>query len=765
MKTTIIPEELPILKVNNIVIYPMLVMPLVITDENVKKIIDHALNNNKLLGIFLTKKVGNKINKVGTLVSILKMIRNQEGSLSILLQGISRISYEKIIKENPFPLAKVVKLTELSTSTPKIKALQNISLDLMEKIIEQSNDLTRDMINGLKAIEQPARIADIIAGNSPLSVDSKQKILEAVDVEERFEILIKLLSKTIRELKVENSIRNNLELEMNSSQRKYFLLEQLDAIKKELGLSKDENDEELQWTKLINEAGLPEEAEKVAMTELDRMLMLSPESSEYNIIRTYLDWLVGLPWNKYSKERIDLKKIKAILDKDHYGLKRPKERILEFMAVKKLSNHLKGPILCFVGPPGVGKTSIGKSVARAINRKFIRLSLGGMHDESEIRGHRRTYIGAMPGKIINEIKKCGTANPVFMLDEIDKLGKDFRGDPSSALLEILDPEQNDTFMDNYLNVPYDLSDVLFITTANSLSPIPMALRDRMEIISFSSYLEQEKIKIAQQYLVPKVVKNNGLDGKIVKFMKSSLAEIIRYYVREAGVRNLQREIGTVARKVARKFVEGEDKLHIITHDNIVDYLGIRKYSQEIAKRKPEVGIVTGLAWTIYGGEILFCEVTKMHGKGQLILTGRLGQVMKESARIAVTYLKSNMERLHLHEEDFNLNDIHIHLPAGAVPKEGPSAGVTLTTALISMFLNKKVRHDVAMTGEITLLGKVLPIGGVKEKVLAAQRAGITEVILPIQNKEDFDDIEPELREKLKPYFVEKVDEIFDIVLE
>jgi ATP-dependent Lon protease len=488
-------------------------------------------------------------------------------------------------------------------------------------------------------------------------------------------------------------------------------------------------------------------------------------SSEYGIIRNYLDWIVKLPWRKYSKDCLDLQKIEKILQRDHYGLKDAKERILEYIAVKKLKNNqLKGPILCFVGPPGVGKTSIGRSVARALKRKFIRVSLGGIHDEAEIRGHRRTYIGAMPGKIINEIKRAGTANPVFMLDEIDKVGRDYRGDPTSALLEVLDPEQNNSFVDNYLNLPFDLSEVMFITTANTLETIPPPLRDRMEVIEFSSYIEEEKIVIARRYLIPREAENNGLSGKNIRFSRSALQEIIRYYVREAGVRNLQRTIATIMRKVARKVAEGEQKIFFITADNVKEYLGRRKFQLEMANRKPEIGVVTGLAWTIFGGEILFCEASMMPGKGRLILTGLLGEVMKESARIALSYLKSNIKKFDIKIEDFDKIDIHIHLPSGAVPKEGPSAGVTLITALVSLFSKRKVKHDIAMTGEITLQGKVLPVGGIREKILAAQRAGITQVILPADNTDNFEEIDEKIRKNIKAQFVRTVDEVIAAVM-
>jgi ATP-dependent Lon protease len=551
---------------------------------------------------------------------------------------------------------------------------------------------------------------------------------------------------------------------MNEDQRRYYLREQLDAIRRELGETDEVSKEMLKWRDLIEQNQLPDYVKEVAMEELERLSSMQPASSEYGVIRNYLDWIVNLPWRTFSKDRLDLKRIERILTQDHYGLEKPKERVLEYIAVKKLKGALKGPILCFVGPPGTGKTSIGKSVARALNRKFIRMSLGGIHDEAEIRGHRRTYIGAMPGKVIMEIKRQGTANPVFMLDEIDKLGRDFRGDPASALLEVLDPEQNNSFVDNYINLPYDLSEVMFITTANSLETIPPPLRDRMEIIEFSSYLEHDKIQIAKTYLIPRELEDNGLAQQQITFHKSALQELIRYYIREAGVRNLQRRIGSILRKIAREVASGKQGKWDIKAGDVVKYLGPRKYSLELANRKPEIGVATGMAWTSYGGELLFCETTRMPGKGALVLTGLLGEVMKESARIALSYLKANHAQYKLNPKDFTAWDIHIHFPSGAVPKDGPSAGITLTTALASLYMQRRIRHDIAMTGEVTLQGKVLPIGGLKEKLLAARRAGIRHVILPDENRETLSDFPQEILKDMQIDFVNDVAEVIKLVV-
>ncbi len=764
-----IPRTLPVIHVNNIVMFPYLMIPLVVSNESLKKVIDYALSKDKLLGFFLSRDDTESENDLdiyeyGTAVSILRMIRNNDGSISLLMQGVSRIRVEKVVKDQPFLQVEVEAIPENKKASPRITALKKISIELLEKIVEESSEVNRELIQGLKLVKPDGRVADIIAGNVNIEIEQKQDILSTWNVKSRYEKLNRYLSELIRQMKLENRIRSNIQLEMDEDQRKYYLREQLDAIRKELGEGDELDIERDKWEKAIEDANLPDYVADVALEELERLSAMSPASSEYSVVRTYLDWLISIPWTKYSEDRLDLERIDQILTKDHYGLDKPKERILEFIAVKKLRHSLKGPILCFVGPPGVGKTSLGRSIARSMNREFIRISLGGIHDEAEIRGHRRTYVGAMPGKIINEIKRCGTANPLFMLDEIDKVGRDFRGDPSSALLEVLDPEQNDKFVDNYLNLPFNLSEVLFITTANSLSTIPPPLLDRMEIIEFSSYIEEEKIKIARHYLVPKEVENNGLTGKNVRFMETALKEINRYYVREAGVRNLQRRIAEVMRKIARRVAEGNDKLVTVSAKNVRDFLGVRKFSLEMANRKPEISVVTGMAYTSFGGEILFCESRVSPGKGQLVLTGLLGEVMQESAKISMTYLKSKQEEYKFKVENFDKIDIHIHLPSGAIPKDGPSAGVTLTTSLASLLSERKVRHDIAMTGEITLLGKVLPIGGVREKVLAAKRAGINHVILPEENMDQFEEIDEVSRKGMKATYVNHIDQILDIVL-
>ncbi len=763
-----IPRTLPVLHMSNVEMFPYLLMPLVVSDEESKLVIDYALANDKLMAFFLDmeKEDGEvtELVKFGTAVTILRMLRNQDGSISMLLQGSARIKLQKIVQKTPFIMVDVEAIQEQYEEDTEIQAYRTVALELLEKIAEESTILNREMIAGLSNIKQAGRVADIIAGNIDLPIYDRQQILETIDLKQRFRYLNNCLAELIKQIKVENHIRSNIQLEMNEDQRRYYLREQLDAIRRELGETDEVSKEILKWRELIEQKNLPDYVQETALEEIDRLSTMQPASSEYSVIRNYLEWIVNLPWRNYSKDCLDLHKIERILEKDHYGLKEAKERILEFIAVKKLKGNLKGPILCFVGPPGTGKTSIGKSVARALARKFIRMSLGGIHDEAEIRGHRRTYIGAMPGKIIMEIKRQGTANPVFMLDEIDKVGRDFRGDPAAALLEVLDPEQNNSFVDNYINLPFDLSEVLFITTANSLDTIPPALRDRMEIIEFTSYLENDKIEIAKRFLIPREKEDNGLGKEKVNLTKGALQEIIRYYVREAGVRNLQRRIGSIFRKIAKEVAMGKQQNLTIKAEDIVNYLGPRKVTLELANRKPEVGVATGLAWTGYGGEILFCETLRMPGKGNIILTGLLGDVMKESARIAVSYLKANHSTYLIPPKMFETGDIHIHFPSGAVPKDGPSAGLTLTVALASLFTGQKVRHDIAMTGEITLQGKVLAIGGLKEKLLAARRAGIKKVVIPEENRETLSDFPADILEGMEIMYVTEIHEAIKILL-
>lgn len=763
-----IPRTLPVLVNPNMVLFPFMIVPLIVAEPERVAVIDYALSHDKSVGLFLQKENRAdddiEVYEYGTAASIIKMVRNKDSSLSVLLQGSSRIRIEKIIQHEPILMVEVESLLERTDDTPKIRALRKIGLELLETVAIESNMPGKEFLPTIKQIPQTSRVADLIAENTDIKTLEKQDILSTMDLVFRLEKLNKYLADLIKQLQLENSIRSNVELEISEDQRKYYLREQLSAIRKELG-EFDEVEQEIEnWEEKIAKAELPDYVLEAAEEELAKMKTMQPASSEYSVIRNYLEWIVNIPWSKKTEDNYDLIKIEKILTKDHYGLEKAKERIIEFIAVKKLRQDVKGPILCFTGPPGVGKTSIGKSVARALNRNFIRISLGGVHDEAEIRGHRRTYIGAMPGKIINELKRAGSSNPVFMLDEIDKLGSDFRGDPASALLEVLDPEQNFSFVDHYVNLPYDLSDVMFITTANSTNSIPQPLLDRMEIIEFSSYVEEEKVEIARKYLIPREITNNGITKERVRMTKSAVQEIIRHYVKEAGVRSLQRTIGTVMRKIARKTAEGEEGLVRVTNKNIKDYLGYRKYSSEMKNRKPEVGITTGLAWTSFGGEILFCEAIKMPGDGKIKLTGQLGKVMQESAQIAISYLHANHKKYKIAPNLFTEQSLHIHFPAGAIPKDGPSAGVTLTTSIASLLMNKKVKHDIAMTGEINLQGKVLPIGGLREKILAAKRAGINEVMVPAENQDSIEELPDYIKAGMKIEFVKSVDEILKKML-
>jgi len=782
-QTNRIPRTLPVIHINNVVMYPHLMIPLIVSEENLKQVVEYAIANDKLLAFFLSKSVLDngdvELYDYGTVVSIVRMLRNSDASISLLLQGVARIKRERIVQHHPYMLVEIEEVTEPSDDSDKLRALRKITTELVEKVISESVDFNKEIIFGLKSMKQHGQVADIIAGNLPFSAEIKQELLETIDIKKRFVKLNKHLAELLKQIKLESDIRKTVQLEIDEDQKTYYLREQLEAIKKELGEYSEVDQEVLGWLKKLAAIECPDAVFEAAREEINRMSSMPQASSEYAIIRNYLEWIVNLPWQTYTKDSLDLPKIERILTADHYGLEKAKERILEYIAVKKLKEDtekgkkgkpkkdtaMKGPILCFVGPPGVGKTSMGSSIARAMNRKFIRMSLGGIHDEAEIRGHRRTYIGAMPGKILSEIKRAGSANPVFMLDEIDKVGKDYRGDPSSALLEVLDPEQNHAFMDNFMNLPFDLSKCFFITTANAVDTIPPALQDRMEIIEFSSYTEEEKIAIAKKYLIPKELHNNCVKREHILFQPNALAEIIRYYVREAGVRNLQRSIASVMRKVARKVASGEDVHQVVLiASNVATYLGVRKFPLELAGRSDEVGIATGLAWTSFGGEILFCESNLMPGKGQMILTGLLGEVMQESAKLALSYIKANCKRYRIPEDTFKKNDIHIHLPAGSVPKEGPSAGVTLTTSLISLFTRRKVKHNIAMTGEITLYGKVLPVGGISEKVLAAKRAGITCVCLPEENRDNFLEIPQNIAKGITVHYIGHIDDLLKIVL-
>jgi ATP-dependent Lon protease len=682
-----------------------------------------------------------------------------------MVQGLSRIRLLKLVQTSPFLKGKVAPIPEDQTRTVKIEALMREVTEIFQQIVNLTPFLPDELGSAVSAVDHPGRLADIIASNLRIDIGERQAILETLDAENRLIKLLVYLNKEFELLKLGNKIQSEVRGKIEDSQREYFLREQLKAIQKELGDQDERGAEVEEIKKKIAEAGLPQEAKEAAEKEVDRLSKMPPQAAEYTVSRTYLDWLVGLPWNKRTEEVIDLKRTKKVLDDDHSDLVKAKDRILEYLAVRKLNPNVKGPILCFVGPPGVGKTSLAKSIATSLDRKFVRISLGGMRDEAEIRGHRRTYIGALPGQIIQGLRRAESKNPVFILDEIDKLGSDFRGDPASALLEVLDPEQNNTFRDHYLDVPFDLSEVLFITTANVLDPVPPALRDRMEVLELPGYTEEEKLKIAREHLLEKQVKNHGLTPEYITFTDEALRAVIRGYTREAGVRNLEREVAALCRKSARRRAEGSEEPITVTPDVVVEMLGAPKVlDEEIEERTKDPGVAIGLAWTPAGGEVLFVEASRMQGGGSLTLTGHLGDVMKESARAALSWLRSHAARYGIEPDFYKSSEIHLHVPSGAIPKDGPSAGVTMVTALCSQLSKRPVRGDLAMTGEITLSGRVLPVGGIKEKVLAAARAGIRKLILPKRNEKDLDQIPAEVRKTIEFHFVDKVDAVLKLAL-
>ncbi|NIR48880.1 endopeptidase La [candidate division KSB1 bacterium] len=765
-----VPQTLPVLPLRNTVVFPQQILPISVGREKSIKLIDEAMNSNKLVTLVAQKdgKVDNPkpedLYRWGTIASIMKVFKMPDGTKSVMVQGVSVAQILEFIQVEPWLKALVQTHAEEKASGVDIDALVGNIRTLFEKVVGLANYLTPDHLMLVANTEDPGRIADIIAWNLNVSTADKQSILEAIDVKTRLEKLTYILTKELQILELGSKIQSEVQGEINKTQREYYLREQLKAIKRELGEEDERTVEINELRKKIQEATMPQEAQEVAEKELDRLTKMPPAAAEYTVSRTYLDWLIDVPWSKRTEDNLDVQQAQKVLDEDHYDLEKVKKRIVEYLAVRKLKNDMKGPILCFVGPPGVGKTSLGRSIARALGRKFIRVSLGGVRDEAEIRGHRRTYIGALPGRIIQSLKKVGSKNPVFMLDEIDKVGMDFRGDPSSALLEVLDPEQNFSFSDHYLEVPFDLSEVIFIATANLADPIIPALKDRMEILELPGYTEEEKLHIAKKYLVPKQLEEHGLEETQVQFEDEAILDIIRSYTREAGVRNLERAIASVCRGVAREVVEGKTKTKVISKDDVSSYLGPIKFFSEIAERTSKPGVATGLAWTPTGGDLLFIEATKMRGKGELILTGSLGDVMKESAKAALSYIRSKSKELKMDDEMFKKYDLHIHVPAGAIPKDGPSAGITILTALISLLSNRLVNSDVAMTGEITLRGLVLPVGGIKEKVLAANRAGIKRVILPEKNKKDIEDIPETVRKKVELCFVSDMDELVKLAL-
>ena len=771
-----IPSELPILPLRDTVLFPNSFMPLAVARESSVRLIDDAIANGKLIAVFTQRDAAVEeptqadLYPVGTATHIHKMFKLPDGSLRLIVQGLARLTLDEVASTQPYLRARVSAATEDTNDADRLEIdalARNIKTNF-QQVVSLSPLLSDDLQTLAMNITEPGRLADFIASSlSTISTGVKQEVLETLDIRARMDNLNRILIKELEVLELGSKIQSQVQSEVGKNQREYFLREQMKAIQKELGEGDDQTKEIEEISEKIEAAGMPEAVKKEALRELDRLSKMPVAAAEYTVSRTYLDWLVMLPWAKRTDEVIDLKKTLAVLDADHSGLEKAKDRIIEYLAVRKLNPDVKGPILCFVGPPGVGKTSLARSIAESLGRKFVRVSLGGMRDEAEIRGHRRTYIGALPGQIVQGLRRAESKNPVFILDEIDKLGSDFRGDPSSALLEVLDPEQNNTFRDHYLDVPFDLSEVLFITTANVLDPIPAALRDRMEVLEIAGYTEEEKLKIATDHLVDKQVKNHGLTAEYIQFTAAALRQVIRGYTREAGVRNLEREIGSLCRKVARRRAEGNETPIEITPDVVIELLGAPRFlDEEMEERTKDPGVAIGLAWTAAGGEVLFIEASKMAGGGSLTLTGQLGEVMKESARAALSWLRAHAKTYGIDPDFFTKAEMHVHVPAGAIPKDGPSAGVTMATAMASALTGRPVRGDIAMTGEITLSGRVLPIGGVKEKVLAARRLGIHEVIVPKQNAKNInEDLTPELREGLTVHLVSTIDEVLALALQ
>jgi len=769
-------HDYPVMPLRNTVLFPQQVIPIYIGREKSLKLIEDLGPGDKHI-VVVAQEDGSiedpkpeDLYAYGTLGVVLKVFDMPDNSKSAIVQGVERVKLLSFGVANPYYKAVVERIKDNPVSDDlELDALAKNLRDTFTELIQVAPNLTEEHSGMLSNIQKPSRLADRAVSLLTVPNQEKQEVLEELEVKKRVEKTIILLTREIQRIKLGEEIQTEVHDEISKTQREYYLREQMKAIKRELG----EDEETVDIKELedrIKAADLPEEAEKVAMKELDRLTRIPTQSPEYSVSRTYIEWLADLPWSKSSDDQINVKKAEKILDEDHYGLEKVKERILEYLAVRNLKQErnpdgvVRGPILCFSGPPGVGKTSLGKSIARAIGREFVRMSLGGVRDEAEIRGHRRTYIGALPGRIIQSMKKAGTNNPVFMLDEIDKLGSDFRGDPSSAMLEVLDPEQNDSFSDHYLEVNFDLSKVMFITTANYQDAIPPALRDRMEILDFSGYIEDEKIKIAQRHLIPKQIEENGLTKKEVSLDKAAISELVRSYTRESGVRNLEREIANVLRKVARDMVEKTFKKIRVTKAKVLDYLGAPRFYSELAERTTKPGVVTGLAWTAAGGDILFIESSKMKGKGTLTLTGQLGDVMKESATAALTYVRSHTDILGIPEDFHEKTDVHVHVPAGAIPKDGPSAGVSMFTSIVSLLTGIPVMDKLAMTGEITLRGNVLPIGGVKEKVTAAHRSGIKHIILPDHNKKDLEEIPDHIKKDLNFYFAKEIMDVIDVAL-
>jgi ATP-dependent Lon protease len=770
-----IPAELPVLPLRDTVLFPNSFMPLAVAREASVRLIDEATSSGRMIGVFTQREASTEeplqedLYTIGTATHIHKMFKLPDGSLRLIVQGLTRVRLDRVVQTRPYLKAAV------STAEDVLRDEDHIEIDALQRNIKSNfqqvvslSPLLSDDLQALAAnITDSGKLADFIASSlTTIGTPIKQEILDTLDIRARMDSLNRILIKELEVLELGSKIQSQVQSEVGKNQREYFLREQLKAIQKELGEGDEQAKEIDELRAKVEGVGMPEPVKKEALRELDRLSKMPVAAAEYTVSRTYLDWIVALPWAKRTEDSIDLKRTKDVLDADHSGLEKVKDRVLEYLAVRKLNPDVKGPILCFLGPPGVGKTSLARSIANSLGRKFVRVSLGGMRDEAEIRGHRRTYIGALPGQVIQGLRRAESKNPVFILDEIDKLGSDFRGDPASALLEVLDPEQNNTFRDHYLDVPFDLSEVLFLTTANVLDPIPPPLRDRMEVLELAGYTEEEKLKIAFEHLIEKQVKNHGLSPEQVEFSEAAIRSVIRNYTREAGVRNLEREIGALCRKVARRRAEGDETKVVIGLDTVAAMLGAPVFlDEEIENRTKDPGVAVGLAWTPAGGEVLFVEASRMQGGGSLTLTGHLGDVMKESARTALSWFRTNATHYGVDPSFYKDAEIHLHVPSGAIPKDGPSAGVTMVTALASELTGRPVRGDICMTGEITLSGRVLPVGGIKEKVLAARRHGIKEVILPRQNEKNIkEDLTEELRRELTIHYVGEIEEVVALAL-
>jgi len=764
-------ERISILPLRNSVLFPHSIVPIDVgRDKSIKLVEDIGKAQDQVLGVIAQLAMDvqdpdwGEMYQVGTFARILKVIRLEKGGYRVVIHGLSRFRIKEPLGASPYHHASVLRVAERLDKTIETDALMGSIFDTLDQVVAMLTNFPRDIIDRLHSSREPSLVCDLIAANIPITIPEKQQVLETFDINVRLRLTLQFLMRQLEILKVKKEISSVVQEEMGKSQREYFLRQQLKAIREELGESEEEEDDLELLRQKIKDAHLPDEAEKTARKQLARLKQMQPSSAEYTVVRTYLDWILELPWTAATADHVDIPSARAILDEDHYDLEKVKKRILEYLAVKKLKEDKKGPILCFVGPPGVGKTSLGKSIARSMGRRFVRVSLGGVRDEAEIRGHRRTYVGALPGRVVQGMKKAGTTNPVFMLDEVDKLGTDFRGDPSSALLEVLDPEQNNSFSDHYVEVPYDLSKVMFIGTANVRDTIPPPLLDRMETIDLPGYTREEKKKIARQFLIPRQLDEHGLREFDFKWHDEAIETIIDSYTREAGVRSLEREIASVCRFIAVKVAEDREVPEAIDRKVVEEVLGPPKFFAEVAGRDAEIGVATGLAWTPSGGDIIFVEASRIPGQGKLHLTGQLGSVMKESAQAAYSYVHSNARELGIPEEVFEKSDIHVHVPAGAIPKDGPSAGITMFTAIASRLSGRPVRPEVAMTGEITLRGLVLQVGGIKEKVLAAHRAGITDILLPKRNEKDIVEIPAEIRDALRFHFIQLVDDALGAAL-